>query len=197
MIPGAGPLDRLARDPAGNGLALVVLAMMLVVLAAAVGKAWRSAAALVAKPPSALIIPLALAGLGVAAYLAFVETASVEAVCGPVGDCNTVQQSEHARLFGFVPIGLLGVVGYGSILVSWVLGTRSGPGVAKGARIALLAIVFAGTVFSIYLTFLEPFVIGATCAWCLTSAVLMTASLAVAVQVAPGRRRTALGDSPL
>jgi uncharacterized membrane protein len=32
----------------------------------------------------------------------------------------------------------------------------------------------AGTMFSIYLTFLEPFVIGATCAWCLTSAVLMT-----------------------
>jgi uncharacterized membrane protein len=28
--------------------------------------------------------------------------------------------------------------------------------------------------FSIYLTFLEPFVIGATCAWCLTSALIMT-----------------------
>ena len=28
--------------------------------------------------------------------------------------------------------------------------------------------------FSIYLTFLEPFVIGATCLWCLSSAVIMT-----------------------
>jgi uncharacterized membrane protein len=28
--------------------------------------------------------------------------------------------------------------------------------------------------FSIYLTFLEPFVIGATCIWCLTSAVIIT-----------------------
>lgn len=27
---------------------------------------------------------------------------------------------------------------------------------------------------TIHLTFLEPFVIGATCAWCLTSAVVMT-----------------------
>jgi uncharacterized membrane protein len=193
MTPGPGPLDRLARDPAGNGLALVVLAMMLVVLAAAVGKAWRSAAVLVAEPPSALIVPLALAGLGVAAYLALVETASVEAICGPVGDCNTVQQSEHARLFGFVPIGVLGVVGYVAILVAWALGTRSAPGVAKAARIALLAMVFAGTAFSIYLTFLEPFVIGATCAWCLASAVLMTASLAVAARVAPGRESTAAG----
>jgi uncharacterized membrane protein len=32
-----------------------------------------------------------------------------------------------------------------------------------------------GVLFSVYLTFLEPFVIGATCAWCLSSAVLMTA----------------------
>ena len=31
-----------------------------------------------------------------------------------------------------------------------------------------------GILFSIYLTFLEPFVIGATCAWCVTSAILMT-----------------------
>ena len=31
-----------------------------------------------------------------------------------------------------------------------------------------------GVLFSIYLTFLEPFVIGATCAWCITSAIVMT-----------------------
>jgi uncharacterized membrane protein len=37
----------------------------------------------------------------------------------------------------------------------------------------LFAVV--GTVFSAYLTFLEPFVIGAVCAWCLSSAVLITA----------------------
>jgi uncharacterized membrane protein len=34
------------------------------------------------------------------------------------------------------------------------------------------------------LTFLDPFVIGATCAWCLTSAVLITALLWLTV--APG-----------
>ncbi|MCU0478235.1 MAG: vitamin K epoxide reductase [Chloroflexi bacterium] len=186
-----GPLDRLARDPAGNGLALVVLVAMLVVLAAAVGKVWRSAAALLAEPPPALIVPLALVGLGVAAYLAFVETASVEAVCGPVGDCNTVQQSEHATVLGLVPIGVLGVAGYAAILSAWTLGTRGAAGIARAARIALLAMLFAGTGFSIYLTFLEPFVIGATCSWCLTSAVLMTASLAVAVRVVPARRSTA------
>jgi len=31
-----------------------------------------------------------------------------------------------------------------------------------------------GLLFFIYLTFLEPFVIGATCAWCISSAIIMT-----------------------
>ncbi len=193
LVAGTGPLDRLARDPLGNGLALVVLAGMIAVLAVAATAALRSGAALVAERPSALIVPLALAGLGVAAYLAFVETTSVEAVCGPVGDCNAVQQSEYARLFGLVPIGVLGVVGYVAILVAWILGTRGAPTAARAARILLLAALFAGTAFSTYLTLLEPFVIGATCAWCLTSAALMTLSLVVAVRLTPGRRSAAAG----
>ena len=46
-----------------------------------------------------------------------------------------------------------------------------------GALILAGAIAFGGTLFSIYLTFLEPFVIGATCMWCLTSAVAITGLL--------------------
>ena len=47
--------------------------------------------------------------------------------------------------------------------------------------LALVLMTFGGTLFSIYLTFLEPFVIGATCAWCLTSAILMTTLLLLTV----------------
>ena len=60
----------------------------------------------------------------------------------------------------------------------------------RTALTTLLALALFGTLFSIYLTFLEPFVIGATCAWCLTSAVSMTLILllvagAVFVRAAP------------
>jgi uncharacterized membrane protein len=58
---------------------------------------------------------------------------------------------------------------------AWAL-ARFGRGrTAHLAAISLFLIALVGTLFSVYLTFLEPFVIGATCAWCLTSAVLMTA----------------------
>ena len=121
------------------------------------------------------MIPVLCAlGLGVAGYLAYVESAQVSAVCGPIGDCNTVQQSEYARLFGVLPIGVLGIIGYLLIAAGWLVRRLNKGRLADIAAVALLFMTISGTLFSVYLTFLEPFVIGATCAWCLTSAILMT-----------------------
>jgi uncharacterized membrane protein len=120
------------------------------------------------------VLALCVFGLGVAGYLAYVETTLTEAVCGPVGDCNAVQQSEHARLFGLIPIAVLGVFGYVCILTVWAWGWLGRGRLAELAPVAVLGLTLFGTSFSIYLTFLEPFVVGATCSWCLASAVTMT-----------------------
>jgi len=133
----------------------------------------------------AWIIPLLCAiGLIVAGYLAYVETKRVTAVCGPVGDCNTVQQSEYARLFGILPIGVLGLIGYVAIFTSWLIARYANDRLAGLAIVSLFIMTAFGTLFSIYLTFLEPFVIGATCAWCLTSAILMTILMLLTVRPA-------------
>jgi uncharacterized membrane protein len=84
-----------------------------------------------------------------------------------------VQQSPYARLFGILPVGLLGLVGYVAILLSW-LGQYQAKELKGFFKIGLWLLSLFGVLFSIYLTFLEPFVIGATCAWCLSSAVIMT-----------------------
>lgn len=131
---------------------------------------------------------LAVAGLIVAGYLAYVETQAVEAVCGPVGDCNAVQSSSYARLFG-VPIGLIGLGGYVAILAVWLWG-RAGDATA---RLVLLGMTVVGAVFSVYLTWLELFVIRAVCLWCLASAtIMMLLMLAAAAWLAeawtPARR---------
>ena len=166
--------SKFGSDLAGNSLAVLVLIGMLV----AVGMAIQSLKKAPASEPKAqwkwLVPVLCLAGLGVAAYLAYVETTQVEAVCGPVGDCNTVQQSEYARLFGVLPIGILGLAGYVLILAAWGLAQAKNFPLSAYGALAQLGLTAFGVLFSIYLTFLEPFVIGATCAWCLTSAVLMT-----------------------
>ncbi len=167
--------SRIAKDPLGNGLAIGVLVAMTIAVAW-VAVTFRAAERKARPRWQEWAVPvLAVIGLGVAAYLAYVETRQVTAVCGPVGDCNAVQQSAYARLFGLVPVAVLGLAGYVAILAAWIAGRYGPPRLGKLAKLALFAMTVFGTLFSIYLTFLEPFVIGATCSWCLTSAVIMTA----------------------
>jgi uncharacterized membrane protein len=170
----AGMRERFVQDPTGNGLAVAVLVVMVATLVWVLAGLKRSAATPPGARPGLELALLTLLGLGVAGYLAFVEVAQADAVCGPVGDCNSVQQSEHARLFGVLPLGVLGLVGYLDILAGWAL-ARTGRGRAGELGWGLMFVsALVGTLFSAYLTFLEPFVIGATCMWCLGSALIMT-----------------------
>jgi len=167
--------ERLLVDPVGSAIALVVLAL-LILSAIWIAISWIRSG-LPQKTGAGWqvwIVPiLAVIGMGVAAYLAFVETTASEAVCGPVGDCNAVQNSPYARLFGVLHIGVLGVIGYLVILALW-LWQRLGPAASTGKTAWLLpAASLFGVLFSIYLTFLEPFVIAAVCMWCISSAVIM------------------------
>jgi uncharacterized membrane protein len=171
-------LELFMRDPAGNGVAVVVLLGLLAVLG------WSAASLRGASPGGAVpvwtIPALVVAGMVVAAYLSFIEVTGSTAVCGPVGDCNTVQQSPYATLFGILPVGVLGLIGYVGIGAAWA-GTRTGSSVRRYRAVLLLwGAAFVGTLFSAYLTFLEPFVIGASCAWCLTSAAVIAVILMAA-----------------
>ena len=191
----AAPLEAVAAAPEaravdGAGVALVVLLAMVLVLVAAMGGLWLARAGRIQPSSAARLwaaVPiLSVIGLGVAAYLAYVETQAASAVCGPVGDCNAVQQSEYARLFG-IPIALYGLAGYAGILILWATQRWAKNSLAQRAATGIFAIAVAGVLFSIYLTFLEPFVIGATCLWCLSSALIMTAILLLSA--GPGRER--------
>jgi len=117
---------------------------------------------------------LTVIGLGVAIYLTYIDSTSRQAICGPVGDCNAVQSSPYAKLFGFLPVGLLGAVGYVGILAAWLWQRFRSDGLARLAGSAMFAMALFGTVFSIYLTYLELLVILAVCIWCLASAVIIT-----------------------
>lgn len=180
-------MDRFSQDPAGNSFSVLVLLVMFLSLGLTgfPGRVRRT-------PWPVWVIPLLVVlGVGVASYLSFVEVTQVEAVCGPVGDCNTVNQSQYATLFGFLPVGVLGLLGYGVILLLWLMGRWGPEGGRDRAKLGLWGAALFGVLFSIYLTFLEPFVIGATCAWCLSSAVIMTlllwASAPLAAEAWPGR----------
>lgn len=168
------PADAVPAHLQSNGFALAIIIMigmgaslLYSLLAFALGKSYSLPAW-----ADWLIPALIGIGIGVAAYLSYVETQSVEAVCGPIGDCNTVQQSRYAKLFGVLPIGVFGLLGYFSLLTAWLV-RRYVPRFDKAAAVSFWGMAFFGTLFSLYLTYLEPFVIKAVCLWCLSSAVIM------------------------
>ena len=173
-----------------TSVSVLVLVLLLVSAIAAPVLAIRGS---LPRVPGWLIIVLALVGAGVAAYLANVESSGAEAVCGPVGDCNAVQQSEYAQILG-IPVGVLGLIGYAAIGGLWVL-SRVTTGSLANVSLVLIGVgAWIGTLFSIYLTFLEPFVIGATCMWCITSAVVMMALLWTSAGPAGSRNRLRAGS---
>jgi uncharacterized membrane protein len=93
-----------------------------------------------------------------------------------------VQQSAYAYLFGVLPVGVLGVLGNLAIGGTCIARQSSSPVLASWAKKGLLALTTVGLLFSVYLTFLAPFVIGAVCAWCLTSALAMTGMFELSVE---------------
>jgi uncharacterized membrane protein/thiol-disulfide isomerase/thioredoxin len=167
-------------DPAGFALASVVLLGMVVAI---VYVGWRLISAWprlfqLDRSPRRLVqtwlIPiLALLGLGIAVYLAYVEITHIEAICGPVGECNVVQASPYARILG-IPVAVLGLLNYMAVIVLWAGQKIPGGRWANLSALGLLGLTLFGTLFSIYLTCLELFVIRAVCAWCLSSAVVTT-----------------------
>ncbi len=125
-------------------------------------------------------IPISvIGGLAVAGYLTFIESTGTPVMCGPTGGCETVQSSRYAILFGVLPIGVLGLAGYFAILAGWIAWQFGPYAIQKIGVLSIWAMCIFGVLFSIYLTFLEPFVIGATCMWCISSAVLMMILLLV------------------
>ncbi|MEX2162252.1 MAG: vitamin K epoxide reductase family protein [Anaerolineales bacterium] len=160
-------------DSNGFLLAIVIMALMVValiysVIALAQDKTFKLPAWVDWSIPILIVV-----GIGVAGYLSYIETLSISAVCGPIGDCNTVQQSPYARLFGFLPIGILGLLGYLGLLAAWIV-RKTVRNLAKPAALSFWVMAFFAVVFSLYLTYLEPFVIKAVCLWCLSSSIIVT-----------------------
>lgn len=161
------------QDPLANTISVVLLVAMIAVVIFVAIAFIRDQRTKILNGPKWIIPVLALIGLGIAAYMSYVEVTRTDAVCGPIGDCNTVQDSIYAKIFG-VSVGIIGIAGYLAIMAGWLVQIYGPENLKTLAKRGIWTMGWFGILFSIYLTFLEPFVIGASCAWCLSSAAVMT-----------------------
>jgi uncharacterized membrane protein len=142
------------------------------------------------------MIVLAVVGLGLASYLTYVHYAGIKPACTAGESCTKVQTSEYSKVVG-VPVALLGLLGYVAILAS-LLAPET-----ENTRLATAVLTAGGWAFSAYLTYRELFSIHAICEWCVTSAVIMTILMCLALwrflrgaEAAPGGPREARETGP-
>jgi uncharacterized membrane protein len=123
---------------------------------------------------------LIAAGFGISGYLTYVKLFDVKPYCAGVGDCDAVQNSPYAELFG-VPVAIWGLLGYAAMLALWLVKRYDWRNLGWVARQAFFLVTLVGLLYSAYLTYLELFVINAICPWCVASAIVMTALFALAI----------------
>jgi len=114
----------------------------------------------------------ALAGLFVSAYLWLYKLGRIGTLACGSGGCETVQLSPQSRFLG-IEVAAIGTAGYALLLVLTLASLQPR---WEGSRRLLEVIVLlaAGAVaFTLYLKYLEFFVIHAVCRWCVGSAVLI------------------------
>jgi len=129
--------------------------------------------------PTLAVIILSLIGAVDSAYLAWLKITGSVAACSNVGDCNAVNSSRYAEISG-IPIAFLGLLGYLAILGLTVFEVRF-PNWKEGLHLAFFGFTLAGTLYSIYLTYVEVAILRAICPYCVISAVAMIGLFIIAI----------------
>ena len=129
------------------------------------------------------IAVLALVGFFVALYLWFYKIGVIGGLKCGTGSCEYVQTSRWAILLG-QPVALYGVAGYLVLFLIALVGLQPRFLPNPGPTRLLAVLALAGFAFTLYLTYLELFVIHAVCRWCMGSALIITLITAIAVPAA-------------
>jgi uncharacterized membrane protein len=121
------------------------------------------------------MIALTVLGLGVAGYLTYVHYSGATPVCSIKGNpCSQVQKSRYSELIG-IPVALIGLIGY--ILILGSLLVRE----SEMSRFVTACLTLGGFGFSAYLTYREIFTLEKICEWCVSSAVIVTVLMVLAI----------------
>ena len=125
---------------------------------------------------------VSLAGLADATYLAVQALTGETLVCGGSPDCFRVLGSSYAKVGG-IPVALFGTLAYFSV---FSFATFAAFGYAR-ARAFLILTIGAMFLVTLWLLYVQAFVLHAFCRYCLFSAALVFGLSAIAVLVPSSR----------
>lgn len=125
----------------------------------------------------ALFALLALVGLLDASYLTVEHLSGRSVLCVVTTGCDEVLSSTYATLPGEIPLAALGALAYFTV---FSLATLAVFGYG-GARSLIAPVVVAMFAASLWLLYVQAFVLHAFCSYCLLSAALTTTMTALVV----------------
>jgi uncharacterized membrane protein len=116
---------------------------------------------------------LALVGLFVATYLTMYKTGMIGEITCSIGSCETVNTSRWSTFLG-LPVAAWGLGFYITALTVAIVGSSDRWADERGPALLMVGLSGWGVLFSLWLTYLELFVIHAICMWCVISAIIVT-----------------------
>jgi uncharacterized membrane protein len=121
---------------------------------------------------------IALVGLFVALYLTLYKVGVIGELTCSVGSCETVNTSRWSTFLG-LPVAAWGLGYYATVVVVALVSLSERFEDSRRLALGMLLLTAWGALFSLWLTYLELFVIHAICQWCVISAVLAFALFVV------------------
>jgi uncharacterized membrane protein len=135
---------------------------------------------------------IALIGVFVSLYLTLYKLGYIGSlVCG-TGSCEYVQLSKWGTFLG-LPVAAWGVGYYGAVFVLALASTQEQFEDSRRLTGALALLTAWGVVFTIWLTYLELFVIHAICRWCVGSGIMTLLLFGLATWEWRGAKNEGLG----
>lgn len=122
-----------------------------------------------------LSLALVVVGLVISGYLSYVKLTEVPMVCvqnSDVFNCEVVQSSAYSRIAG-IPIAWFGFAVYIALFVLLLLQNRI-PFLKENGVLVVFGITLFAWLYSMYLVYLQFFVLQALCPWCLGHEAVMT-----------------------
>ncbi|HEV8236931.1 MAG TPA: vitamin K epoxide reductase family protein [Gemmatimonadaceae bacterium] len=138
-----------------------------------------------------LMALVALIGVFLSLYLTMFKLGYIGTLACGSGSCETVQLSKWGDFLG-VPVAAWGVGYYAMVLGLAFAGVQAR--YENSARLTnwLVYVTGAGLLFSLWLTYLELYVIHALCRWCLGSAAMTLVLFVLALWDRRAERRAML-----
>lgn len=122
------------------------------------------------------MVGLALGGLAIALYLAYVKLAGELPACAVLGGCDRVNTSIYSEFMG-VPVAVFGAIGSAMVTAAAIGWWRHS---SRRSLLTAYVLGLASLPVLAYLTYLELFVIHAVCVWCVAYGLTLVAGWVIA-----------------